>query len=428
MSFIEPYKLGDIDVNEDDKIRNIYTKFDGTFDLGWFGDKYETGQGRKASLDKCMKSCGVTGECDETEKTACRQSSINQNRMMEIAEKTLQNKQATNVRFSTHGVGEHRDQIRYLIKRILLHQHLSKELKEYTNQITKYIDKTGSKPTIVLTEPPNWNENTDNYLQIVLNASFSNYPTPWRTKEHLAKQQSQQQYDPRNDMNIYILIGNDNKPVITDGKYSVYSNYPGLKYTVLKPPNIGYTTPSINHLTIVETNPINYRLTSDIANNIRINLSITKPENIKELEPTKPQRINESANSSGPQPNSDTKESSVGNEEVQKLKTILNRKKKDNKKLKRELNRYRSSSDSDREEPSRRGNYNNNPGRSNIPSDRRENYSNNPERTSNKRYSNKHGDLDELEGLIGKIQSKQSVTRDHLIELLQILRNIISHK
>jgi hypothetical protein len=423
MSFIKPYKLGDIDVNEDDKIRNIYTKFDGTFDLGWFGDKYETGQGRKASFDKCFKSCGVTGKCDETEKTACRQSSINQNRMMEIAEKTLQNKQATNVRFSTHGVGEHRDKIRYLIKRILLHQHLSKELKEYTNQITKYIDKTGSKPTIVLTEPPNWNENTDNYLQIVLNASFSNYPTPWRTKEHLAKQQSQQQYDPRNDMNIYILIGNDNKPVITDGKYSVYSNYPNFNYSVMDQ-NIN-TLPPNDSMRIVKSTPILVILAPNLTSDKHKLINITvPPEGIKLITPTEASQLPASSSES----KSDKKESSVGNEEVQKLKTILNRKKKDNKKLKRELNRYRSSSDSDREEPSRRGNSNNNPGRSNIPSDRRENPSNNPERTPNRRYSNKQNPLDELEGLIGKIQREKSVTRDHLIGLLEILRNIIGNK
>ena len=203
--------IGDVNdvnyVNEDVTIRNSYTKFHGTFDMGWFGDKYEEGPNglyRKNSYNKCKESCGVNGTCTSAEQRACLQSSINQKRMMQIAESTLQNEQATNIRVSTIGKDEHNNRIRYLVKRILLHQHLSKQLKEYSDRINAYLVSSNKsvKPTINIGPPPNWDDNITNYSKKVLDAPFGIYPTPWKTQEHYANQQNhqntsaQQQYNP----------------------------------------------------------------------------------------------------------------------------------------------------------------------------------------------------------------------------------------
>ena len=220
-------------------------------------------------------------------------------------------------------------------------------------------------------------------------------------------------------MNRYILVDTTNhKPIKNNGNYSVYSNYPNFNYSVMDQ-NINTLPPNDSMRIVNNTAILAPNMTSDKLINITV-----PPNGIKLITPTEASQLPASSSES----KSDKKESSIGNEETKKLKAILNRKKRENKKLKRDLDRYRSSSDSDREEPSRRGNSNNNPGRSNIPSDRRENSSNNPERASNRRDSNKQNPLDELEGLIGKIQREKSVTRDHLIGLLEILRDIIGTK
>jgi len=343
---------------------------------------------------------------------------------MEIAESTLQNKQATNIRYSTFGKENHKTNIRYLIKRILLHQYLSKELKEYSDKITNFINNTGGKPEFVLKEPPNWNATTDNFLKIVLDAHFGYYPTPWRTQEHHANQQNQQntstqqQYNPQNDMNIYILVDNtsEHKPVTdANGNYSVYSNHPNFTYSVMEQ-NIN-TLPPNDSMRIVKSIPILVILAPNLTSDKHKLINITvAPDGIKLITPTHQENTVEAS-----KPTSGTKsisEEEIARRRAQKIKDL----KTENRRLRKEQSSTSSNKEDERPLRSTRDNYS-----SEYQQQSDRNRGNSPRE---ERFSKKQNPLNELEGLISKIQSDRTktITRDHLIGLLEILKNIIGNK